>query len=55
MKQFLYLFYHHTHTRTHTQDSLCLHRYTSKSFMDTNEATFGLSNQQQMEETTDHV
>lgn len=30
-------------TNTNTQDSLCLYRYSSKSFMDTNEATFGLS------------
>lgn len=29
-------------TNTNT-DSLCLYRYTSKSLMDTNEATFGLS------------
>lgn len=41
-------------TQTHTQDSLCLHRCSSKLEMDTNEVTFGLLIKQQMEERTDH-
>lgn len=39
MKQSLFIY----STNTTTQDSLCLYRYISKSIMDTNEATFGLS------------